>query len=131
MECMSKNEEGVELEVSKEDKIETLYYNSESVLFHGSESWTLTKNLTKQIDGCYTRMLRMALNISWRSHPTHEQLYGELPKVSEKVQQRIMRLSGHCIRHNEEMANRVILWKPTEGRTGRVRRRVNYVDNWL
>ena len=38
----------------------------ESVLLYGAESWTITKVMRKQIDGCYTRMLRMALNISWK-----------------------------------------------------------------
>ena len=78
-------------------KVRIFITTVESVLFYGSESWTLTKKLTKQLDGCYTRMLRMALNISWKSHPTHEQLYGELPKVSKKVQPRRMRLAGYCI----------------------------------
>ena len=32
----------------------------ESVLLYGAESWTITKVMRKQIDGCYTRMLRMA-----------------------------------------------------------------------
>ena len=30
----------------------------------------------KQIDGAYTRMLRTALNVSWRHHITNEDLYG-------------------------------------------------------
>ena len=98
---------------------------------YGSEAWTLTKKLNKQLDGCYTRMLRMALNVSWKSHLTNEQLYGELPKVSMKVQQRRMRLAGHCIRHTEEIANSLVLWQPTVGKTGRGRRRINYVDNLL
>ena len=48
-----------------------------------------------------------------------------------KVQERRKRLAGHCIQHNEEMANRLALWQPTEGKTERGRRRVNYVDNLL
>ena len=30
----------------------------ESVLLYGSEAWTLTKSLEKQLNGCYTRLLR-------------------------------------------------------------------------
>ena len=30
----------------------------------------------KQIDGAYTRMLRTALNVSWRHHIANEDLYG-------------------------------------------------------
>ena len=29
----------------------------EAILLYGAEAWTLTKSLTKQLDGCYTRML--------------------------------------------------------------------------
>jgi len=31
------------------------------------------------LDGTYTRMLRVVLNISWREHPTKQRLYGKLP----------------------------------------------------
>ena len=117
--------------LSRKIKVRLFLTTMESVLLYGSEAWTLTKKLTEQLDGCYTRMLRMALNISWKCHLTNEQLYGELPKVSTKVQQRRMRFAGHCIRHTKEMAHRLVLWQPTEGRTGRGRKRVNYVDNLL
>jgi len=73
-------------------------------------------------------MLKRALNVSWKSHLTNEQLYGELPKVSTKIKQRRMRLAGHCIRHTEEVANKLVFWQPTEGRAGRGRRRINYAQ---
>ena len=57
----------------------------ESILLYGSETWTLTKELTKWLDGTYTRMLRCALNISWKSHTTNEVLYGNIPKLSETI----------------------------------------------
>ena len=41
----------------------------ESVLVYGAITWTLTKSLEKSFDGNYTRMLRVALNKSWRDHP--------------------------------------------------------------
>ena len=112
-------------------KVRLFVATVESVLLYGAEAWTLTRKLTIQLDGCYTRMLRMARNVSWKSHLTNEELYRELPYVSTKVQQRRMRLAGHCIRHTEEMANKLVLWQPTEGRTGRGRRRVTYVDTLL
>ena len=34
---------------------------------------------------CYTRMLRMALNLTCQHYPTNEELYQELPKVTEKT----------------------------------------------
>ena len=41
----------------------------ESVLLHSGETWTLAPTLTKSINGCYTRMLRVALNVSWQTTP--------------------------------------------------------------
>ena len=87
--------------------------------------------MSKRIDGCYTRLLRKALNVSWRDHQTNEQLYGELPKVTSKIQKRRMRLAGHCIRHSEEIAHQLVLWEPTEGKRSRGRRKINYIDNLL
>ena len=60
----------------------------ESVLLYGAEAWTLTKTMEKQINGCYTRMLRMAYNVSYKDHMTNEELYGNLPQVAIKIKQR-------------------------------------------
>ena len=100
----------------------------ECVLLYGAETWTLTSALTKQLDGCYTRMLRMALDIPWQSHTTNVELYGDLPKVSDKVRQQRMRISGHCVRHKEEIASQLVLWQPTGHRRKRGRRAMTYID---
>ena len=42
----------------------------------------MKKNLERSIDGTYTRLLRMAFNVSW------SELYRNLPKVSEKIRLR-------------------------------------------
>ena len=73
----------------------------------------------------------MAVNVSWMNHLTNEEIYRELPKVSIKVQQRRMRLAGHCIRHKEEVSSKLILWHPTEGKTNGGRRNKTFVDNLL
>ena len=62
---------------------------------------------------------------------TNVELYKELPKVTLKVQQRRMRPAGHCIRHDDEVASKLVLWQPTEGRRSRGRRRLTYVDTLL
>ena len=101
----------------------------ESVLLYGSETWTMTKRLTKIIDGCYTRMLRMALNINqYMMRITNSELYGNLPKVSSKVAQRRLRLAGHAQRHPELTLHSVLLWEPLHGRAGRGRPRQTYID---
>ena len=103
----------------------------ESVLLYGAETWTLTKTMEKQLNGCYTRMLRMAFGVSYKDHLTNFQLYGDLPQLSTKIRQRRMRLAGHCWRHPEEIANTLVLWEPQEGTRNRGLQRTTYVDNLL
>ena len=100
----------------------------ESVLLYGCEAWTTTKALEKSLDGCYTRMLRTALNISWRQHMSNQELYGELPRASDKVAAKRMQLAGHCYRHPELATNRLILWEPTHGHRQRGRQKMTYVE---
>ena len=49
--------------ISNKMKVNLFCATVEYVLTYGSDTWTLSKSLEKQLDGCYTRMLRMALNI--------------------------------------------------------------------
>ena len=87
----------------------------ESVLLYASGTWTLTEKLSSQLDGCYTRMLRTALNIHWNQLLTNEQLYGSLPKISEKIRRRRLKLAGHCRRSDGEIAANLVLWTPKHG----------------
>ena len=103
----------------------------EPILMYGCETWTLTETLTQRLDGCYTRMLRMVQNISWKQHITNNDLYGKLPKLSTKIRQRRLRLASHCIRHPEEIASELVLWEPTRGKASRGRRAVTFTDTLL
>ena len=67
-----------------------------SVLLYGCTTWTLTKRLENKIDGSCTRMLRAALNKSWKQHPTKKQLYGHLPPITQTIRERRTRHAGHC-----------------------------------
>ena len=100
----------------------------ESILLYGCEAWTLTKSMEKALDGTYTRMLRKALGVHWSDRVTNEILYGKLPKLSDKIAARRLRLAGHCQRHPELGAHRLILWEPTHGQRGRGRPKMTYVD---
>ena len=60
--------------IQRESKIGIFQATAQYVLLYGSESWTLTKKLNKSLDGCYTRMLRKVLNISWKRHMTNKEL---------------------------------------------------------
>ena len=57
----------------------------------------MTDTLSKRIDGTYTRLLRTALNVSWRQHLTNRQLYGNLPPVSSDIQVEDFNLQGTAI----------------------------------
>ena len=109
-------------------KIRLFTATVESVLLYGCSTWTLTKAMEKSLDGTYTRMLRMALNVSWKEHKTNIDLYGNLPKLSSKIAERRCKLAGHCVRHPEEEASKTILWEPTEGTVNRGRKVTNYID---
>ena len=73
-------------------------------------------------------MLRKALNVSWKEHRTNAMLYKNLPKVTTKIRQRRMKLAGHCIRHGEELASKLVLWEPTEGKRKRGKPSTTYID---
>ena len=53
------------------------------------------------------------------------------PTLSTKVQQRRMRIAGHCVKYDDEVANKLVLWQPTDGHVNRGRQKMTYVDNLL
>ena len=98
-----------------------------SVLLYGCTTWTLTKRLENKIDGSCTRMLRAALNKSWKQHPTKKQLYGHLPPITQTIKERRTRHAGHCWRSSELISD-VLLWAPTHGRTRPGRPTKTYIE---
>lgn len=85
----------------------------ESILLYVAKALILTRTMEKQISGYYTRMLGMAFNISYKDHMTNHVLYGNLPQVSIKINQWRLILAVHCLRHMEEIANRLVFGSPT------------------
>jgi hypothetical protein len=119
-------------DLRKETKIRLFVALIESVLLYGAETWTMTKKLDKVLDGCYTRMLRMALNVNqYRDRITNHELYGNLPRVSAKVRQRRLRLAGHAARHPELSLHKVLLWEPSHGRRSRGWPKITFVKTLL
>ncbi|XP_038062571.1 uncharacterized protein LOC119733059 [Patiria miniata] len=86
-------------------KLKLWYFQAaiETILLYGSETWILTAAQAKSLNGCYTRILRIAQNVNWKAHMTNTELYGNLPKISEKVESK---RAGHCYRHQELPASR-------------------------
>jgi len=115
-------------DLRKDLKIRLFQATVESILLYGSETWTMTKALVKKIDGCYTRMLRMVLNVNWSSHTTNRELYGSLPRATSKIQERRMKLAGHIHRHDDLVAHQLLLWEPIHGDRGRGRPAITFVD---
>ena len=62
--------------ISRKMKLRLMHTTVESVLMYGCETWTLTKILLKQLDGTYTRILRMILNIHWSQKVTNDTVWG-------------------------------------------------------
>ena len=81
----------------------------ESILY-GCGSWTLTKTLTKRINGTYTRMLRKVQSTTWKAHITNKSLYGSHPRLSDIIKRRRLILAGHVSRHKEPACR--VLWTP-------------------
>ena len=103
----------------------------ESVLLYRNETRTLTKCLEKSIDGTYNRLLRTVFNVSWSDLLTNRELYGNLPKVTEKIRERRLKLAGHIVRQSEEVASNLVLWKPSHGKPNRGRKGKTYLDNLM
>ena len=57
----------------------------EAILLYGCENWSLTESMEKSLNGYYTRMLWKVLNVHWSSHTPNERLYGNLPRVADKI----------------------------------------------
>ena len=109
-------------------KVQFFRATVESVLLYGSETWTLTAQQERKLDGCYTRLLRASLNISWKQRLTNKVLYGNIPPVSQTVRERRLRFAGHCLRANSECISQVILWKTCHGKRSVGRPAKTYID---
>ena len=48
----------------------------EAILLYGCESWTLMTKDESRLDDSYTRILRMALNVSWKDNIQNDVLCG-------------------------------------------------------
>ena len=60
-------------------------------------------------------MLRVVLDLNWKTHPTINRLYGKLPRISSIIRERRTRFTGHWFRRKEELVSDVLLWDPKHG----------------
>ena len=113
------------------EKLRIFVATVESVLLYGCETWTISVKLETKPDGTYTKLLRKVQNFTWNDKVNNIDLYNGMPGVSEKIRVRRLKLSGHCQRHPEIMANFELLWVPKHGMRKPGRPRLTYVDTLL
>ena len=89
----------------------------------------MVKSLEKRINGCYTKLLRMVLNVSWKDKWSNKKLYNDMPNITNIIATRRLIIAGHCIRHKEEAkGHNLIFWEP-KGKRKQERCAVTFVDN--
>ena len=67
----------------------------ETIFLYGSETWTIDKKLRRKINVCYTKLLRMVLNVSWRDKISNKVLYNGMPLITDVIDSQRMRIAGH------------------------------------
>ncbi|XP_063596485.1 uncharacterized protein LOC134773240 isoform X2 [Penaeus indicus] len=97
--------------LARKFKIQVFCVLIEPILLYGSKTWTLSAKQQCRLDGCYTRLLRRVLNLSWRNHPTLEMVYGDLPRVSTLVCKRRVQFAGCCARATDELVSSFVFWR--------------------
>ena len=117
--------------LNRDLKIQLFRATTESIFFYGCGTWSLTKQEEKSLDGTYTRMLRMVLNINWNEHITNNALYGKLDKVTNTIKNRRLQLAGHVFRDTTSPAHLTVTWNPPHGVTKRGRPVTTFVDTLL
>jgi len=84
--------------------------------------------LEKQLDGCFTWLLRADLNISLRDHISNKELCGDLPPISTSLQIHRLKFIAHCWRSKKETASQLLLWDPKRGSRSRERPATIFID---
>ena len=101
-----------------------------STLLYGCESWTLTQETRKRLEAMEMWCWRRMLKFSWTERKTNESILddiGRRRKLLAVIRRRQMRFLGHVVRR-EDLEN-LILTGRIEGRRGRGRPRIKYMDD--
>ena len=97
-------------EISRKVKLNLFLACVESTLLYNAVTWTMTNGLTTKLDGCYTRLLRFCLDYKWSDRIRNNELYKELPSVSNRLLERKLRFVGHCQRAKDQPISDLLLW---------------------
>ena len=99
--------------ISRDVKLNLFRACVESVLLYNAVTWTMTSTLEKRLDGCYTRLLRYALDIKWDTYTSNDKLYGKLPRVSSRLLEKQLIFAGHCVRSDQPVSD-LVFWDHTK-----------------
>lgn len=85
-------------------KIRAFNAYTSSIFLYNSETWTITKNTSNNIDSFHRRMLRNAIDVRWPRKISSEDIYNKTKQRpwSKEITQRRLRLYGHTMRLPEE-----------------------------
>ena len=91
----------------------------------------MTVAMERKFDGTYTRMLRAIKNKHWNLHLTNEELYKNIPNISDTIRKQRLSLAEHCWRNKDELASDLLLWNPKNSKRSRGRPRKSYIDQLI
>lgn len=91
-----------------------------------SQSWCMEQNPC-QLLGCYTRLIRKALDVSWQSHTTNKDLYGNLLPNSVRLRSRRLILARQCFWRKDKPSS-LVATQNVEGDPGTTQERLHRKD---
>ena len=66
----------------------TFHVIIETILLYDSGTWIIDKTIERRINGCYTRLLRMILNVPWPEQMNNIKLYKNISKCTDVITNR-------------------------------------------
>ena len=93
--------------ISRHTKIRLFNTNVKTVLLYGSETWRVTKALSKRVQIFLNRSLRRILNIKWQDKITNEEVWAATNQqpIETTIRGRKWRWIGHTLRRDGHLAS--------------------------
>ena len=100
--------------LSTEHRLRLFRAMVEPVLLYGCETWTVNQEMLDRLNGCYTRLLRIAHNIDWTAHARNSFLYGNgaIPPLADTIAKRTLRFAGHAFRAKDQLVSDILMFEP-------------------
>ena len=100
-----------------------------STFLYGCEAWNISKVMGRRIEALEMWLYRRMLKIPWVDHISNEQVLqraGARREIMTSIRQKQLRFLGHTMR--EHQLESICLMGKVEGRRGRGRPRIKFVD---